>query len=157
MRTSGTKWPAQLTELLSCISLAVQSFVYLSLNLPFSHITCHVAIPALCICQSISHSVSLELSLGLRLSFGAMREPSSLPDGMAAVCKYQAALFPPCFPGDYQHCINTEVLSAEHTQTAHHHKTHTLAHWETHTLRFYGHLSLQVAATLFQPLVYSHA
>lgn len=78
---------------------------------------------------------SLVLSAGLLLSFGAMREPSSLPDGMAAVCKYQAALFPPYFPGDYQHCINTEVLSTEHTQTAHHHKTHThtIAQSETHT------------------------
>lgn len=59
------------------------------------------------------------------LSSGAMREPSSLPDGIAAVCKYQAALPLPCFPGDYRHCINTEVLSTTYTQTTHHHKTHT--------------------------------
>lgn len=86
---------------------------------------------ALHISRSISHSASLMLSLGLLLSFGAMREPSSLPDGMAAVYKYQAALFPQCFPGDYQHCINIEVLSTEHTQTAHHHKTtHTPVHSE---------------------------
>ena len=37
-------------------------------------------------------------SLGLFLSFGAMREPSSLPDGVAAVCKYQAAISPPLSP-----------------------------------------------------------
>lgn len=95
------------------------------------HKSCRVltSSTALHISRSISHSASLMLSLGLLLSFGAMREPSSLPDGMAAVYKYQAALFPQCFPGDYQHCINIEVLSTEHTQTAHHHKTtHTPVH-----------------------------
>lgn len=148
---SGNMWESlkqkHLLSWWNCrFSLAPPSFACSPLHLPFckSQYLIKSAMFWLrrlhSISQSISHSVSLVLSLGLLLSFGAMREPSSLPDGMAAVCKYQAALFPPCFPGDYQHCINTEVLSAEHTVTAHRHNTHTHTHFGC-----YRHLFLPLA------------
>ena len=115
--------------------------------------SCHILTCSTCaLRQPGSHSVSRLLSPGLLLSFGAMREQSSLPDGMAAVCKYQAALLPPCFSKDYEHCINTEVLSMEYTQTTHQHKTHTHTHTHTHISASAVTAFLQIAAVLFQSL-----
>lgn len=95
VKTIATTWPVQFTEpLLFYFSTAVippRSFPSPcnSSNLScFDFFHCTPYIPVY---------FSLVLSPGLSLSFGAMREPSSLPDGIAAVCKYQAALFPPLF------------------------------------------------------------